>query len=185
MEGERVKVIANLLQIIPTVGGFYANTIINRKKQTMLMLILCLLQSVVHLLLKAYRGMTSVLFFALKNLYLLIFHKEEKIILKPVETIFIGIPFIAIGLTGYLAGGLFINIFCGIADVIDANIYYIKNEQQRYAVDILCVMTWAMYSWQTSNYVSTVEYIITALIFIANIIRLTINQENKYYKEGA
>ena len=185
MEGERVKVIANLLQIIPTVGGFVASGTINRRKQTILSFIFCIIQSIVYLLLKAYRGMASVLFFAVKNLYLLIFHKEEKIVLKPIEYLLIGIPLIVIGILGYAGGGLLVNIFCGIADFTDANIYVIKNEITRFSIQIVCVIIWGIYMLQIGNYVGVVEYGITVMIFIFNIIRLVKNNENKYYKEGA
>lgn len=73
-----IKVVANVLQFIPTVGKLWANSIINRRKQTQVFCVCCALQSIVYGLLGAYRGMVSAFYFALKNLYLLVFHKEEK-----------------------------------------------------------------------------------------------------------
>lgn len=46
----------------------------------------CIFQSVVYALIGAYRGMVSALYFSFKNFYLLVVHKEEKIVLNPFVT---------------------------------------------------------------------------------------------------
>lgn len=177
-----VKVVANILQFIPTIGKLWANTIINRRKQTKVNGIFCAIQSIIYAMLHAYRGMVSTLYFAFKNFYLLVFHKEEKIVIKPIECLLLGFPLIIIGIAGFVGGGLFINIFVGIADFTDANIYVIKNEILRFSIQIVCVIIWGIYSFQVGNFVSVGEYIVTIIIFLLNIIRLIINGENKYYE---
>ena len=137
-----IRVLANILQIIPTIGKLWANSIINRRKQTKAFAVFCTIQSIVYAMLNAYRGMVSTIYFTFKNLYLLIFHKEEKIIIKPLECLLLGLPLIVIGIAGYVGGGLFINIFVGIADFTDANIYIIKNEISRFSIQIICVIVW-------------------------------------------
>ena len=180
--GSKRKFIANLLQLIPTVGGFVANGTINRRKQTFIAFIACIIQNIVYVLLSAWRGLASCLLFTLKNLYLLIFHKEEKIIIKPIECLIIGIPLLVTGIIGYVIGGALINLLCGIADFVDINIYIIKKEKLRYLIDIIVVIIWGCYMYYISDYVGVMEYIITIIIFVSNIIRLTINRESKYYK---
>ena len=177
-----IRVIANILQFIPTIGKLWANTIINRRRQTKVFFVCCALQSVVYFLLSAYRGMVSTFYFALKNLYLLVFHKEAKIVIKPIECLLLGLPLIVIGIAGYVGGGLFINIFVGIADFTDANIYVIKNEILRFSIQIVCVIIWGIYMFQVGNFVGVGEEIIVAIIFVINIIRLILNGEKKYYK---
>ena len=83
-----------------------------------------------------------------------------------------------------MLGGLFINVIVGIADFIDVNIYFVENEKTRFVIQIICVIIWSIYMLQIENYVGVVEYGITVMIFIFNIIRLVKNKENKYYKEG-
>ena len=146
------------------------------------MFIACLIQVLVYGLLKAYRGMISVLYYSMKNLYLLIFHKEEKIIINKVECIIFGLPLLIFGIAGWLLGGLFINVMCGIVDFIDVNIYFVENDRTRFTIQIICVIVWAIYMWQIKNYIGVVEYCITVIIFASNIVRLKINKENKYYK---
>ncbi len=176
-----IRVVANVLQFIPTIGKLWANSIINRRKQTQVFCVFCALQSIVYGLLGAYRGMVSAFYFALKNLYLLVFHKEEKIVIKPIECLLLGLPLIIIGIAGYVGGGLFINIFVGIADFTDANIYVIKNEILRFSIQIICVIIWGIYMFQVGNFVGVAEEIIIVIIFVINIIRLIMNGEKKYY----
>lgn len=183
MEELNIVALANIIQIIPTALGFYVSSTINRKKQTKISCIACLIQALVYLMLKAYRGMTSVLYYTMKNFYLLIFHKEEKIVINKVECAIFGLPLLIIGIAGYMLGGLFINVIVGIADFIDVNIYFIENEKTRFVIQIICVIIWAIYMWQIGNYVGVVEYGITVMIFVFNIIRLVKNKENRYYKE--
>lgn len=176
-----IQVVANALQFIPTIGKLWANTIINRRKQTLVFCIFCTIQSIVFALLRAYRGMASAFYFALKNLYLLVFHEEEKIIIKPLECLLIGLPLIIIGIVGYVGGGLLINVFVGIADFTDANIYVIKNEILRFSIQMMCVVVWGIYMFQIKNYVGVGEYAISIIIFTTNIIKLLVNGEKKYY----
>ena len=176
-----IRVIANVLQFIPTIGKLWANSIINRRKQTQVFFVCCIFQSIVYALLSAYRGMVSSFYFVMKNLYLLVFHKEEKIVIRPVECLLLGLPLIIIGIAGYVGGGLFINIFVGIADFTDANIYVIKNEILRFSIQTVCVIIWGIYMFQVGNFVGLVEEIIIVIIFAINIIRIISNGEKKYY----
>lgn len=52
-----IKVVANVLQFLPTIGKLWANSIINRRKQTKVFCVCCALQSIEYGLLGAYRGM--------------------------------------------------------------------------------------------------------------------------------
>ena len=102
--------------------------------------------------------------------------------IKPIECLLLGLPLIIIGIAGYVGGGLFINLFVGIADFTDANIYVIKNEILRFSIQIICVIIWEIYMLQIGNFVGVAEEIIIVIIFVVNIIRLIVNGEKKYYK---
>ena len=80
-----------------------------------------------------------------------------------------------------MGGGLLINVFVGIADFTDANIYVIKNEILRFSIQMMCVVVWGIYMFQIKNYVGVGEYAISIIIFTTNIIKLLVNGEKKYY----
>ena len=58
---------------------------------------------------------------------MLIFHKEEKFIIKPLECLLLGLPLIVIGIAGYV-GEYVITIIIFLANIIRV----IRNGERRY-----------------------------------------------------
>ncbi len=178
-----INQIANFLQFIPTLGGLWANSLINRREQTKTFLMVNFVQAIVFLMLKAYRGMASTLYYCVTKIYMLVTHKEEKIVLKPKEALILGIPFIIIGIIGYVTGGLFVNIFVGFADFADANIFVIKNKKARFIFQSICVIIWGIYMMQVGNYVGAFECLCTTMVLQSNVAKIAILGEKSFYKE--
>jgi len=174
---------ANLIQISSILLSFYANTVINRRKSSILWIIICLIDIIPYYMLNAYWGIFASLWYLSIKTITLFLHKEEKIVQPIGEAIILAIPIVFIGIAFYKIENNPFYIVLGIVNAINSMLFIVRKDIHRYMLDATFDIGYITYDFYVLNFSSAIRYIIEIIIFICNIYRLHKNSEGKYYTD--
>lgn len=173
-------IIANIVSVGDLIFSFWKHATINRKKQLILLIIQCILCSISYLLLHTYTALATNIFAILKYLYMIKFHKEEKVKLSVLENCLLNAPYFIFAFIFFKNDGWW-GFFYAVTGTIDDSRFALKSDATNQLVAVFTQVCYVIYHIFIMDFVKAFKQIINASLSMINYIRIKKHGEDYFY----